>query len=953
MNGEIICVGTELLLGDIVNTNAQFLSTELALLGINVYNQSVVGDNENRIKQLLSEAVRRSRIIVLTGGLGPTEDDLTKESVAAFFGLPLIEDAESRKHIEEYFKRTARRPAAGNFKQALAPMDAHIFKNDVGTAPGYAIENGGCTVIILPGPPSEMQHMFKNYVRPYLEEKSDATLISHNINIFGEMESSIEERIKHFTKLSNPTTAPYAKEGEVRLRVTASAQNASAAENICKPVIKAIKATLGDCVYGVDSRGLNYEVVELLKKNKMKVATAESCTAGLLSSMITEVSGSSEVFDFGISAYANHIKTMALGVPENIIKKYGAVSEHTAAYMALGVRKLSNADIGIGITGVAGPGASENKPVGLVYIALADKENIWVRKTTLGHGSDEREKVRRNSAKTALDLIRRYLCSLPEVMPGGFKVGTAPSVLTAQPSIAGFVVERPEEITIPQKRVFPIGAENSVSDREMAELIKTVADSEYDVNSYTATHVPHDSGFQLTAEDPEADSDIPQKESFLRSFLALRPDDGSILEGDNEEQNENGNSELVADTDEQENSNRRRGLKAFLSSLWPRRTDRPVEKARKSVFLAGVSLVLLFAVVIGIYFGQITASHRLGERLRDIYKPSLITKNQNGEYSCFEPLLAENPNTAAWIKINGTEINNPVVYGLNNKYYNNHSFDDSLNRYGTLFFDAHCQLDKDYRSQNLVVFGNNMSDGTMFGGLKKYKNVNYYIENPLISLRTLYNDKQYKIFAVVITNSKKEHDNGMVFDYSATDFPTQHDFLDWIEDIKERSIFDTGVDVAIDEQILTLLTESNEFDGARLVIYARQLRPSESLDVDETEVKVNASPRYPQIYYDIKGIKNPYADDSFYGDPEDDDFLDSSDLDSSDTDSSDSGIDVDVDTDTPDSSDIENGPLGYVNTGSVVSGLSSDFEFSSDVSSSDISSDVSSADTSSENTSAN
>ena len=831
MNGEIICVGTELLLGDILNTNAQFLSAELAALGISIYNQSVVGDNEQRIRLLLAEAVKRSKIIVFTGGLGPTEDDLTKESVAAFFGLPLVEDGQSLKHIEDYFKRTGRKPASSNFKQALAPSGAHIFKNDVGTAPGYAIESHGCTVIIMPGPPSEMQPMFLNYVKPYLRSLTDSTLVSHNINIFGEMESAVEEKVKRFTKLSNPTTAPYAKEGEVRLRVTASGGSCSAADSLCRPVIQEITKAVGDSVYGIDSKGLQYEVVRLLKEKGMKIATAESCTAGLLSALITEVAGASEVFEFGISAYANRIKTEALGVPQYILEKYGAVSEHTAAYMALGVRKLADADIGLGITGVAGPGASENKPVGLVYIALADRNNIWVRKTTLGHGSDEREKVRRNSAKTALDLARRYLCSLPYTMQGGFKIGTAPTVLNSQPPIAGF----------------------NNADFEVSESTpdsQHLPSADLPDTSGAGTDLP-ESGRSGGSSDKQPGRRRDKKKSFFHSLFFARPGDDEHLPS----------SLGACDLKKQSESKEKNGGPiSFLRSLFPLREDSAADKARKSIFLSTLLLLAVFTAVIVGYSTQIADNRRLLAELRQSYNPADIIKNEDETFECFAPLQKINPETVAWLKIDGTDIDNPVVAHGDNIYYQNHLFSGGKNRYGCLYLDCAAQLSENYQSQNLVIYGNNMTDGEMFGELEKYRNIHYYTQHPYIKLHTLYKNAEYKIFAVIIADEEDEGSSD--FQYNRSDFATQTDFLEWIANVRQRSIFETDIDIKTGDKILTLSTDVDDFKGACIAVYARKLRYDEDSSAGTNTVRVNANVRYPQAYYDLKSMRNPFLTDN-------------------------------------------------------------------------------------------
>lgn len=423
MNAEIITVGTELLLGDILNSNSQFLSQQLAVFGIPVLHQSTVGDNNDRLRQELEQAMKRSDLIVLTGGLGPTPDDLTRETVSEALGLPLTLHEESYARIVEYFHTTGKEMTENNRKQAMLPAGCTVFPNDHGTAPGCAVERYGQHIILLPGPPRELIPMFSDYVAPYLSNLSGGTIFSHTIGVFGVPESAVAERLADLLAGANPTVAPYAKEGEVVLRVTARAADEEAARAMCEPVVTEIRQRLGINVYGVDSGSLQKAVVQLLLEKKMKIATAESCTAGLLSGRLTEVPGASSVFECGIAAYSAEIKHNLLGVPEEMIAAHGTVSPEVASAMAVGALKAGNASLGIGITGVAGPDPSEGKPVGTVYIALADEKRVWVKKIVaagLDGGTDAgREHIRLLATSHALDLARRYLEAMPTVMAGG------------------------------------------------------------------------------------------------------------------------------------------------------------------------------------------------------------------------------------------------------------------------------------------------------------------------------------------------------------------------------------------------------------------------------------------------------------------------------------------------------------------------------------------------------
>ncbi|MBE6597784.1 MAG: competence/damage-inducible protein A [Ruminococcaceae bacterium] len=411
-SAEILCVGTELLLGDIVNTNAAFLSQKLAELGICVYRHTAVGDNPARLKAALERALSEVDMVITSGGLGPTYDDLTKETVAEYFGREMYMDEHSLCRIESYFKRTGRVMTDNNRKQAMMPRGAVIFDNDYGTAPSLAIvggEDNSKTVIMLPGPPGEIIPIFNEKVLPYLHERRKSVIVSKNIHIFGMGESAVESVIGDIMRSAeNPTVAPYCKEGEVRLRVTAMAKDESDASDLCDRMIARIKDTpVGEYIYGVDIDSLERATVEYLRRNSLTLATAESCTGGLISKRITDVSGASEVFLGGCVTYANEAKIRLLGVKPETLSAYGAVSEETAREMAKGVREALGSDIGVSVTGIAGPsGGTPEKPVGTVYIGVSTASGESVRRLSLS-AMRSREYIRIVSASNALDMVMR------------------------------------------------------------------------------------------------------------------------------------------------------------------------------------------------------------------------------------------------------------------------------------------------------------------------------------------------------------------------------------------------------------------------------------------------------------------------------------------------------------------------------------------------------------------
>lgn len=411
-SAEILCVGTELLLGEVINTNAAYLSLRLAELGISVYHQSVVGDNPQRLSEELAASLGRADLVILTGGLGPTCDDLTKETAASLFGLELVEDKKALDDIKAFFTKTGRVMSENNAKQALVPCGCHVLYNDWGTAPGMAIEGKsgefeGKTAILLPGPPREMRNMFEARVKPYLAARSGRVIVSRNIHLIGIGESAAESILRPMIdECENPTLAPYAKDGEVRFRVTALAETEDEGIEMCNRLVSRVRdSEVGCYVYGIDVGSMEGAVAASLTADGETVATAESCTGGLIAKRLTDLSGVSKVFLGGAVTYANEAKEKMIGVSHESLESYGAVSEQVAAEMARGIRLALGSDFGISTTGIAGPsGGTPEKPVGTVYIAVDSKYGSQVKRLSLSPMRD-REYIRTVAATNALSLI--------------------------------------------------------------------------------------------------------------------------------------------------------------------------------------------------------------------------------------------------------------------------------------------------------------------------------------------------------------------------------------------------------------------------------------------------------------------------------------------------------------------------------------------------------------------
>ena len=405
MTAEIISVGTELLLGNILNTNAQYLSRELAALGITVRRQSTIGDNHGRLADFVNEAKQRCDLLVFTGGLGPTADDLTKETVAACFGDTLTFDPEEWQKIVDFFTRTGREATPNNRKQAMVPVHGHKVVNQHGTAPGAWFEQDGHCAVLMPGVPHEMKAMWEESVRPLLLARQSCALHSLTLRVLGG-ESNLEYRVRPLLENQNPTAAIYCKTGECEIRITARAQNDAEAQTMCRAYAKKFYDLLGDAVYDENVAGLEETVVHTLRSNGLTIATAESCTGGMIAQRLTSVSGASEVFGYGFVTYWEQAKAKLVGVDPAVIAQYNVVSAPVAAQMALGAAKAAGADIAVSVTGLAGPGGGDAvRPVGTVYLGAARGDRVYVKKLFVSR--PDRALIRARAAQTALEMALR------------------------------------------------------------------------------------------------------------------------------------------------------------------------------------------------------------------------------------------------------------------------------------------------------------------------------------------------------------------------------------------------------------------------------------------------------------------------------------------------------------------------------------------------------------------
>jgi len=410
-NTEILSVGTELLLGHVTNTDARDISEMLSQIGINVRYHTVVGDNPQRLEDCVRIAKERADIIITTGGLGPTCDDLTKLILARAFDIELVENEEEMASLYDYIKG-GKQLTDNNFQQAMLPEGCTVFHNEWGTAPGCAFEKDGKIVIMVPGPPKECNAMFRACALPYLKKLSDEQIVSHSVRIFGIGESTVDDIFAdEMNQMSNPTMAPYAKECDCLLQVTAKAHSEEEAEEMIKPVIEHIRERLGEYVYGIDVECVEESVIALLREKGMNFAAAESCTGGDIAKRFTDIPGASAFFLGGVVTYTNEAKAKMLGIDPALIAEKGAVSHEVAKEMAERVRNLMGADIGVGVTGLAGPDGDGVNPVGTVYVSMATKDGTFVKKVSAG-SYRTRSFIRRMAGNYVYDMMRRYLSGI-------------------------------------------------------------------------------------------------------------------------------------------------------------------------------------------------------------------------------------------------------------------------------------------------------------------------------------------------------------------------------------------------------------------------------------------------------------------------------------------------------------------------------------------------------------
>ncbi|MBQ7799498.1 MAG: competence/damage-inducible protein A [Oscillospiraceae bacterium] len=755
MNAEIIAVGNEVLSGKQVNTNAQYLSEQLLHLGVKVAKQVCVGDSRVAIKSAVADALSHANIVVLTGGLGPTKDDITKDAVCELLNIKMTVNEEALKKIEAYFAKKGDKMPDNNVRQAMLPEGCQVLKNDNGLSPGCVLKSGNQCIILLPGPPHEMHPMFEKEVKPFVKTMSGVHSSVKTVNVFGMGESLIATALDDMIEKNSPNIATYAEGGKIDVCVTAFAETQAEADEQTERAVEEIKRRLGDAVYGVDCPSIQHAVVSRLVSEKITLATAESCTGGLISKKITDISGASLCFGLGITSYSEGVKNAFLGVDKTTLKELGAVSAETACQMAVGAMKAAGSDMAVAVTGYAGPAASFGEQVGLVFIAVCNSKTVWVKRYELApRGNETREKIRELASMHAFDMIRKII----------------------------------------------IGAAIFNCQRIPVSEISNSSESIDDIKG------------KLMFSNSAVEDEVEEKEQPAPV----------IMEGDN---------------------SFKAKMARFAFNVLPNKFDAVGEKIRKSVFLAALLLLIISASVVLNFFLGIQQNKNLYTNLETLKteKPAPDIEYPDGYLEQFGLLYQENKDIVGWIEIEDSQINYPVVKTGDNDFYLTHNFYKKKERHGTPFMDyrnSHDQL-----NFNTVLHGHNMkSDNQMFSDLENYYKGNgaitYYRKHPLISFDTVYEEMDWKIFAV-FTCSVNSNDKNYFDYYNVLNLTSNEMFDEFIGGIRSRSIFNIPVDVKPTDQILTLSTCYYEYEDQRLVVMARRVRSGESRVVDVNSATKN------------------------------------------------------------------------------------------------------------------
>ena len=787
MNTEILFYYTDEQ-GNDVRKCEDIITPFVNQLGNGSISYSKISSDRHKFFTALKKAYSYNNILFIC-----CETDIAVECISK-----LLDEAPA---VNEEFSSFAARNNRNDLCDVVFPKNSYVFFDRSSFYAGFIKKILNKVIVHIPMVPEVTHNMLSESIIPYFSDLYNKNYSNIRIRVFDINNDIIQRELDNIRRKHYVNITIQNNNGVTDIVLSHSGQSAVSSDLICSNAISDISSALGKNIFEIGSRSIAQVCVESLKRNSFTIATAESCTGGMLSEAITSIEGSSRVLEMGICAYSNKIKSEVVGVDKEILSAYGAISKETAAELAKGVKEKSGATLGIGITGVAGPSSCEGKPVGTVFVCIYDGNYYWLRNLTLGVDKT-RDYIREYAVNTALDLVRKYVASYPETLDGACSKDNLTDIKSIN--------------TTPKREAAEVVNELRPNNVSYSENDYFISDEDDDKENYVEHEIffsePEFIGKNYEPDDLPLQKETPEDSAFLNDLL----------------------------TESQKPKKDIKLLSFFKSKDF-------TKKIVKISFVV-IAVILVFACIFAsTYFIRIFRDLSQLNNARDIY-------SQYEYLDVNDKLTSKNSDYTGWLSINGTKINNPVYQTVDNTYYTTHNMKKQNSRYGALYFDYRNTVKGDDISTNLVIYGRNMHDGAMFGELSKYQDLSFLSENSDITLSLENSTSTYKVYAVVIMNSVKNDDNGYLFPFTKTSFEKEIDFDSWISELSERSLYKTDITATYGDEFLTLVTTNKAFNNARLVVIAKKVS-DESLNAVYT---VNESPRYPKAWYDERNLEFPW-----------------------------------------------------------------------------------------------
>jgi len=853
MNAEIIFVGNKL-----SDESISALAQKLQGGGAEIMAQTPVEAEAVKLKKALKAATDRSQFVVIVGGIGFGADDITIKTVCDAIGAEAVCDQTVLANIADYYASVGAELPDGAFRAAVVPKGAKVFYGTKGDM-GCALSAGEQSIVMLPADKDSLETMVDGEVLPLIQSMIGKATNKRTFYAADVSAQTEQELIDEIGAQQGVTVKTLRKDGEMTVVLTALADSEEEARLKNLALTVKVRSVLGDAIYTEEEKSIEQVTVDLLRSAGSTVATAESCTAGLLSKRLTDVSGSSDVFSMGIAAYSAEIKAKVLNVPKDIIEQKGTVSREVAESMATNVRRLSGCTYGVGITGIAGDSVEE-KPSGLVYVSLTDGKTVWTKELNVDVNVEDARTVVRNTAATvALDMLRRALLGIAEagepVGLVGIGFGTDrddKSTAVGGLSFVESAVQMAEAESVVDDGIILPAAETRLSYEEVDAAMFVGAEEDEPVEQLNFD-------FEL-----EEDNEIVQEiESAGDEFVLV--DDLNEVDTDIMDEDFVLKEDAQIPEEEPQKEKKPNGFVNWVKNFIPWKGDTLSKILTKCLFIVIIASLVVSSCYVGDFMVKYFKNKNIVDDAREKYDRNDNTvDDQTGVFNRYELLLEQNKDCIGWITVPNTNVDNPVYQTSDNDFYLDHNGIKEKSVYGALFADYRDIISRAGNTKNVTLYGHHMKDGSMFAQLHRYKSVSFYKENPVITFDTIYGTGgQYKVIGCMITNADNMDDNGYFFDFAAPSFRSDADFMSWIEQIRRRSLYNTAVDVTTSDEILTLSTCTYEIKSADLlcVVVARKVREGESVAVNTGDVTTNSKIIYPQAWYDhFGGVKPTYAD---------------------------------------------------------------------------------------------